>query len=61
VCEQISAELFDTIEYIARRVRNWCNDPTKERPFGGLQVICCGDFFQVLALAHTPTLDMMAC
>lgn len=43
----ISADLFDKIEYIARRVRNWYRDPDQERPFGGLQVICCGDFFQL--------------
>ena len=37
----ISGELFDKIEYVARAVRQ-C-----EKPFGGIQVILCGDFFQL--------------
>lgn len=37
----ISGELFDKIEFVARAVRR-C-----ERPFGGIQVILCGDFFQL--------------
>lgn len=45
---QIKSDLFDQLEYIARRVRNWKKVPAKEKPFGGIQLICCGDFFQVL-------------
>lgn len=37
----LSAELFDKLDVIGRRVRNNIN------PFGGLQVIVCGDFFQL--------------
>ena len=37
----LSAELFDKVSAIGRRIRS---DP---RPFGGLQVIVCGDFFQL--------------
>lgn len=37
----LSAELFDKLDIIGRRVRNNIN------PFGGLQVIVCGDFFQL--------------
>jgi ATP-dependent DNA helicase PIF1 len=34
-------ELFDKIDYIARRIRN------TERAFGGIQLIICGDFLQL--------------
>lgn len=37
----LSAELFDKLDVIGRRVRNNIN------PFGGLQIIVCGDFFQL--------------
>lgn len=37
----IDAELFDKIEAVARAVRN------NETPFGGIQVIVCGDFLQL--------------
>ena len=37
----VSAELFDKLSFIGSRVRG---DP---RPFGGLQLILCGDFFQL--------------
>lgn len=37
----LSAELFDKLDMIGRRVRN------KMDPFGGIQVIVCGDFFQL--------------
>ena len=30
--DQISADLFDKVEYIARRVRNWNRDPAQEDP-----------------------------
>jgi ATP-dependent DNA helicase PIF1 len=44
VIDEISmlhAKLFDTLEAIARHVR----DTTK--PFGGIQLVVCGDFFQL--------------
>jgi ATP-dependent DNA helicase PIF1 len=37
----ISHDLFDKMEEVARTVRN------DERPFGGLQLILCGDFLQL--------------
>lgn len=37
----LSAELFDKLDMIGRRVRNNMD------PFGGIQVIVCGDFFQL--------------
>jgi ATP-dependent DNA helicase PIF1 len=37
----LSAELFDLLSTIASRVR------LDERPFGGIQLILCGDFFQL--------------
>eukprot|EP01080_Neovahlkampfia_damariscottae_P005800 gene5800-9623_t len=37
----LSGELFDKVEYIARRIRN------SSSPFGGIQVILVGDFFQL--------------
>ncbi len=39
----VSAELFDKLDFIAQRVRNGAMN----LPFGGLQVIVCGDFFQL--------------
>jgi ATP-dependent DNA helicase PIF1 len=38
----ISCDLFDKIEYIARKVRQ------TDEPFGGIQVIICGDFCKLL-------------
>jgi ATP-dependent DNA helicase PIF1 len=37
----LSAEIFDKLDIIGRRIRN------KIQPFGGLQLILCGDFFQL--------------
>ena len=37
----LDGRLFDTLEYTARVLR--CND----LPFGGIQVVLCGDFFQL--------------
>ncbi len=37
----LSAELFDKLSFIGSRVRN------DARPFGGLQLVLCGDFFQL--------------
>ena len=37
----VDAELFDKLDHIARNVRN---DP---RPFGNMQIIVTGDFFQL--------------
>lgn len=37
----VDGELFDRIEAVARHVRR------NDRPFGGIQLILCGDFFQL--------------
>ncbi|KAK8821276.1 hypothetical protein WA538_005903 [Blastocystis sp. DL] len=37
----LDGALFDTLEYIARVIRN------NDHPFGGIQVVLCGDFFQL--------------
>jgi ATP-dependent DNA helicase PIF1 len=37
----ISGELFDKLDHIACELRK------NDQPFGGIQVICCGDFFQL--------------
>jgi len=42
----ISAKMFDTIELICRKVRNW------EFYFGGLQIIFAGGFYQLPPVAN---------
>jgi ATP-dependent DNA helicase PIF1 len=37
----VDAELFDKLEEIARKIRN------NGRPFGGIQLVVTGDFFQL--------------
>ena len=37
----LCAELFDKVEWIARQVRG------DDRPFGGIQMVLCGDFYQI--------------
>eukprot|EP00029_Vermamoeba_vermiformis_P013062 TRINITY_DN7997_c0_g2_i1.p1 TRINITY_DN7997_c0_g2~~TRINITY_DN7997_c0_g2_i1.p1 ORF type:complete len:234 (+),score=24.65 TRINITY_DN7997_c0_g2_i1:44-745(+) len=37
----IDAELFDKLDFVARVVRG------QNKPFGGIQLICSGDFFQL--------------
>jgi ATP-dependent DNA helicase PIF1 len=45
----LSPQLFDKIETIARIVRR------NQRPFGGIQLICVGDFFQLPPVQKTAT------
>ncbi|XP_048580160.1 ATP-dependent DNA helicase PIF1 isoform X2 [Nematostella vectensis] len=37
----LDGKLFDKLEYIA------CNMKNSDRPFGGIQLVLCGDFFQL--------------
>jgi len=37
----IDSDLFDKVDYVARQLK------TPGRPFGGLQLVVCGDFFQL--------------
>jgi len=37
----VSGQLFDSLEQLAREIRE------NKRPFGGIQLICVGDFFQL--------------
>jgi len=43
----LDGNLFDKLEAVARRVRG------SDLPFGGIQLILCGDFFQV-SRSHAP-------
>jgi len=43
----VDGEFFDKIEAVARYVRR------TERPFGGMQLILCGDFFQLPPVSKT--------
>ena len=38
----LSKELFELLDFLGRELRN-----RRSAPFGGIQVICCGDFFQL--------------
>lgn len=42
----VDADLFDKLDYVARVVRG------KDSPFGGIQLVCCGDFFQLPPVAR---------
>jgi ATP-dependent DNA helicase PIF1 len=37
----VEADFFDKLEYIARNVRD------SVKPFGGIQLVICGDFMQL--------------
>ncbi|XP_077259188.1 pif1 DNA helicase [Temnothorax americanus] len=43
----VNGDFFDKIEAVARHVRR------TERPFGGIQLILCGDFFQLPPVSRT--------
>ncbi|XP_011703537.1 PREDICTED: ATP-dependent DNA helicase PIF1 [Wasmannia auropunctata] len=43
----VDGDFFDKIEEVARHVRR------SERPFGGIQLILCGDFFQLPPVSKT--------
>lgn len=42
----MSKKLFEVLEYVARKVRG------NEKPFGGVQLCLCGDFFQLPPVAR---------
>jgi ATP-dependent DNA helicase PIF1 len=46
----MSQELFDLIDFLGQELRN-----RRAQPFGGIQVICCGDFFQLPPVSKTIT------
>ena len=37
----VDGNYFKKLEYVARKVKN------SDKPFGGIQLIMCGDFFQL--------------
>ena len=41
----VDGKLFDTLEYLARKIRR------NDAPFGGIQLVICGDFFQLPPVA----------
>ena len=43
----LNSKTFETIDYICKRFRR------SEKPFGGIQVICCGDFYQLPPVGKT--------
>jgi len=45
----MSKKLFDTINYLAKHFRN-----VLDQPFGGLQVVFVGDFYQLPPVGQTP-------
>ena len=45
----LDGDLLDKLDYIARKIRK------NSRPFGGVQVIFCGDFFQLPPVSKDPT------
>lgn len=57
----IDAELFDKIEYVARHIQL---EPAKKRlPFGGIQLVVCGDFLQLppVSRGRNSSLDTQFC
>lgn len=48
----IDGDLLDKLDYIGRKVRR------NHRPFGGIQVIFCGDFFQLPPVSKDPANPM---
>lgn len=51
----VDGEYFEKVEVVARRVRN------SEKPFGGIQLILCGDFFQLPPVCKSKTEKVKFC
>lgn len=43
----VDAEIFDTLEFIAREVRGGKERDSGNKVWGGIQLVVCGDFFQL--------------
>ena len=50
----LSKKLFTALEYLARTIRG------NDRPFGGIQLVCLGDFFQLPPVGDENEPDTMA-
>jgi ATP-dependent DNA helicase PIF1 len=48
-------DIFEKIEYIGSKIRQ------NDKPFGGIQVILCGDFFQLPPVAINPNIKHIYC
>lgn len=46
----MSQYVFEMIDYIARKIRR------SSKPFGGIQIVCCGDFYQLPPVTHDKTM-----
>nr|GMD87636.1 ATP-dependent DNA helicase PIF1-like [Ipomoea batatas] len=51
----ISGELFDKLEFIARKIRSSINGSDEEMVWGGIQVVASGDFFQLPPIFNKKT------
>ena len=49
-CSMLSSELLETIDAVVRNVRK--DGTCADQPFGGMQVVCFGDFFQLPPIAR---------
>jgi hypothetical protein len=45
----LSGDFFDKLEFVASNIRRRALNPL-QKPFGGIQLILSGDFYQVLTL-----------
>ena len=49
-CSMLSSDLLETIDAVVRQVRR--DGACADQPFGGMQVVCFGDFFQLPPIAR---------
>jgi len=50
----VDGRLFDALEYLARKIRG------NDKPFGDIQLVICGDFFQLPPVARNGELMTFA-